>query len=463
MKRILNLLAAVTLLVTATVARAEVKPCTLSITPFIGGYTFDGTEHRKTMPVYGIRAGFDFTKYFGIEGLFDYAVTETTLHLDNDRHTDMYRYGADALFYLMPDQRLVPYAAAGFGGRSTFTRGVTSGVYPNQIDADVTKTYGTFDWGLGLKYFINDAVALRGDARQIVIFDKSQLNYEYGVGVSFLFDVCKKAPAPAVEEEEVIPEEVTPQPAPGRYKYCVTLHLQYDICKPDIRPEYHDEVAKVGNFMKQYPDTTAVIEGHTDNVPLTDRCNYKDNMALSQARAEKVVDYLVEKFGIDRSRLTAKGFGSTRPVADNATEDGKQKNRRIEAIIDCAVIPKEITPAEHLCMSLLVEFDSGKADIRPQYRDEIAKVAEYMKKYPTTTALIEGHTDNVGGYEYNMKLSQKRADNVVKYLVDNFGIDRSRLTAKGYGYTRAIAYNKTAEGRQKNRRINAVIDCVTVK
>ena len=83
-----------------------------------------------------------------------------------------------------------------------------------------------------------------------------------------------------------------------------------------------------------------------------------------------------------------------------------------------------------------------------------------MKKYPTTTATIEGHTDNVGGSKHNMKLSQQRAENVVNYLVDKFGIERSCLSAKGYGSTRRIAYNKTAEGRQKNRRINAVIDCV---
>lgn len=62
-----------------------------------------------------------------------------------------------------------------------------------------------------------------------------------------------------------------------------------------------------------------------------------------------------------------------------------------------------------------------------------------------------------------MKLSQVRAENVVDYLVEKIGIERSRLSAKGYGDRRRIAYNNTPEGRQKNRRINAVIDCVIVK
>ena len=77
--------------------------------------------------------------------------------------------------------------------------------------------------------------------------------------------------------------------------------------------------------------------------------------------------------------------------------------------------------------------------------------------------MIEGHTDNVGSYDYNMDLSQRRAESVVNYLVENFGIDRSRLSAKGYGSTRRVSYNNTAEGRARNRRINAVIDCVIKK
>jgi OmpA-OmpF porin, OOP family len=121
---------------------------------------------------------------------------------------------------------------------------------------------------------------------------------------------------------------------------------------------------------------------------------------------------------------------------------------------------KEVTPPERLCISLVVDFDSGRSDIKPEYRVEIAKVGDYMKQYPTTTAVIEGHTDNVGSAENNMKLSLERAQSVVYYLKQNFGIDANRLSAKGYGDTRRIAYNSTAEGRAKNRRIDAVIDCV---
>jgi OOP family OmpA-OmpF porin len=276
-------------------------------------------------------------------------------------------------------------------------------------------------------------------------------------------------PQPAVQREippavVLVPEAPllaipAAEPTPERMKYCISLNIEYDINKADIRPQYHDEVAKVGDFMKKYPTTTAVIEGYTDEVGSDEY-----NMQLSQQRAESVVKTLVEKFGIEPSRLSAKGYGKTRPVTDNSSDAGRQKNRRIDAVIDCALDVKELTsPPERLCMTLKVEFATDSAEIQSRYYDEVNKVGEYMKKYPTTTAVFEGHTDNIGGSELNMKLSQKRAESVVNYLVKNFGIERSRLSAKGYGDTRRIAYNNTPEGRQQNRRINAVIDCIINK
>jgi OOP family OmpA-OmpF porin len=263
------------------------------------------------------------------------------------------------------------------------------------------------------------------------------------------------SPAP----EALIEPIPAAEPTPEKMKYCVSLDIEFDIDKSDIRPQYHDEVAKVGDFMKKYPTTTAVIEGYSDNVGDDDY-----NMRLSQRRAESVVKYLEDNFGIDQSRLSAKGYGKTGPAASNASDAGKQKNRRINAIIDCAIDVKEIAPPpERLCMTLKVEYATDSAEIRPSYFDEVDKVGEYMKKYPTTTAIIEGHTDNVGNSEHNMQLSLQRAKNVVNYLAGKYGIERSRLSAKGYGSTRSIAYNNTAEGRQKNRRINAIIDCVIEK
>ena len=70
--------------------------------------------------------------------------------------------------------------------------------------------------------------------------------------------------------------------------------------------------------------------------------------------------------------------------------------------------------------------------------------------------LVDGHTDNVGGKAFNQKLSQGRADAVKKYLSDK-GIDESRIIAKGYGDTKPVVSNATAQGKQKNRRVEFTI------
>ncbi|HON59503.1 MAG TPA: OmpA family protein [Smithella sp.] len=127
------------------------------------------------------------------------------------------------------------------------------------------------------------------------------------------------------------------------------------------------------------------------------------------------------------------------------------------SIADCAGGECTVT------IELNVLFDTDKAVVKDIYYDEIKKVADFMKKYPNTTAVIEGHTDNVYTAEYNQKLSEARAKSVRQYLIDKFGISASRLSAVGYGLTKPIASNDTEEGRQKNRRVQAVIKTVTKK
>lgn len=106
--------------------------------------------------------------------------------------------------------------------------------------------------------------------------------------------------------------------------------------------------------------------------------------------------------------------------------------------------------------TLRVEFDTGKSIVKKQYHEVIGRLAAFMKKNPDLKIALEGHTDNVGGAAYNEKLSQRRVDAVKKYLVEKFGIEAFRLSTKGYGLTKPIASNATKEGRQKNRRVEAV-------
>lgn len=102
-----------------------------------------------------------------------------------------------------------------------------------------------------------------------------------------------------------------------------------------------------------------------------------------------------------------------------------------------------------------LEFDYNQTVVKPLYHQEIKKFADLMLANPDLQVVIEGHTDHIGSKSYNMKLSLQRAENVRKYLIEHFGVKASHLTSKGYGMSKPIASNKTAEGRKKNRRVEA--------
>jgi OOP family OmpA-OmpF porin len=114
-------------------------------------------------------------------------------------------------------------------------------------------------------------------------------------------------------------------------------------------------------------------------------------------------------------------------------------------------------------VTLNVNFASDSSVVTEQYVGEVEKVAMFLKKYASVTAVIEGHTDNTGNEQYNEALSQRRADAVRSMLVQRFGIAEQRLMAKGYGETQAIESNDTAEGRLANRRVVAVMKAETTK
>jgi outer membrane protein OmpA-like peptidoglycan-associated protein len=103
-----------------------------------------------------------------------------------------------------------------------------------------------------------------------------------------------------------------------------------------------------------------------------------------------------------------------------------------------------------------VHFDTGKPTLRPESFKELNEIAEYMKIKEDEKYEVSGHTDNAGKEEDNLKLSQQRAEAVRNYLIKK-GINASRLTAKGYGATKPVADNATAEGKQQNRRTEVTI------
>ncbi len=112
--------------------------------------------------------------------------------------------------------------------------------------------------------------------------------------------------------------------------------------------------------------------------------------------------------------------------------------------------------------TLKAQFANDSAEIKPEYRAEIADLAAFLKRFPGTDVEIGGHASNVGTPAYNLKLSQRRADAVAQVLSNEYGISASRVTATGYGITRPKVEGNTPAAHAANRRIEAVVTA-TVK
>ncbi|QJQ96715.1 MULTISPECIES: OmpA family protein [Halomonadaceae] len=107
---------------------------------------------------------------------------------------------------------------------------------------------------------------------------------------------------------------------------------------------------------------------------------------------------------------------------------------------------------EPVVLSSEVNFEFDSADLRPEASMMLDEVAHRLRENPELRVSIEGHTDSVGNPQYNVGLSQRRADSVKAYLV-NQGIDPNRMNTTGYGEERPVASNDTPEGRAENRRV----------
>jgi OmpA-OmpF porin, OOP family len=103
-----------------------------------------------------------------------------------------------------------------------------------------------------------------------------------------------------------------------------------------------------------------------------------------------------------------------------------------------------------------IYFDFNKSDVKPESDPTLKEIAKLLADNPSLNLFVVGHTDNVGDFKYNMKLSEERADAVVKVLISKYGVDKKRLTPAGVGPLAPVTSNDTEEGREENRRVELI-------
>jgi OmpA-OmpF porin, OOP family len=449
----------------SVITSAQIQEKTFSITPQIGGYRFQDSQNLKHGVHIGFGTGYNFTDTFGTEFTFNRIITPWQ-NGTRDINGSMLRL--DGIFHLMPQKKVVPYLAVGAGSLMLFP-----------MAANQTSTHFMLNYGGGIKAFVKGNVAIRADVRHVRTSDAIYHNLMYTAGLDFLFGGSKKS-APPVKAAAAAP---APQAAPA----------------PPVDSD-NDGVIDVND---KCPNTPAGVKVNSDGCPLDsdsdgvydylDKCpntptgvKVNSNGCPLDSDGDGVYDYLDKcpntpsgvKVNSDGCPLDSDGDGvydyldkcPNTPSGVKVNSDGCPLDSDGDGVYDyldkCPDTPRDlkvnsdgcpIQMKKKLTKDLNIEFDTNKAVIKPQYNDRLKEFADFMAKYPETTAVIEGHTDNVGSAAANKKLSQKRADAVRTALIKNFIVDTNRLTAKGYGKDKPIASNDTIEGRQTNRRIQATI------
>ena len=190
-----------------------------------------------------------------------------------------------------------------------------------------------------------------------------------------------------------------------------------------------------------------------------EKAKMQDQEARLQAEMQQNQQKFKAEAAAQEAALKAAGEREAELQKKLAEERAKAEARQQEAISKLNELQSQLIQVSKDALILSMSdilFDVNKATLKQDLKTSLAKVAGILSVYQQFNVSIEGNTDNTGSEEHNMKLSQQRADNVRDFLVEQ-GIDGNRLTAKGLGMTMPVADNSTKEGRQKNRRVDLVI------
>ena len=379
-----------------------------------GGYMrYEGDEATLNGVFGSIRIGYDFSQLLSFEGGLDILphLKRNDVY-DHDTGYPILRPGldgdkcwaaglsADVLLHLniADDRHWDPYLIGGIGS-----------LYYSKERQFRDRVDATIRYGAGLAYHFNPEWALRGDFVGHMTIDKVEFNFMPRIGVNWRWGAR----------------------VPAEY---MAVGGAVDTDGDGLSDE---EELRIGTDPKN-PDTDGdgLTDGEEVKVYKTDPLN-PDTDYDGLTDGDEVYKYKTDPL--------------KRDTDNGGVADGHE-------VIEDNTNP--LDPSDDLLLfTLHIEFDTDKADIKNVYFSDLNKIGKVLSRDSNATARIEGHADKrkTSSYEHNMKLSDRRAKAVSKYLNDNFGIALEKMTPVGYGYTRPVAENDPVSGNSKNRRVEVYI------
>jgi len=341
----------------------------------------------------------------GVEGTINYFNTKTKSGL-GDANGFIFR--ADAIYSFNPRNKLVPFLAVGIGDILTSKNSVSS-------------NDPLLNYGVGLKYYLEDYLALRFDVRQLLVYQdvNTRSNFEVSSGLTYFFGKERKKPAPPAAQLK---------PADAAKSFMKPIETPALARPPlDAEQEY--------SFLEKLGAVGAAMVGISAAPPA-----FLPAPAPKPMPSQKAVPLAFIKPGPPPPQQVAPA-----PAEAPAQAQAEVKIQRP-------------TKREKV-YQFSVQFDFNRADLRSDYNSQLKKIAALINNAASASVRVEGHTDNVGKHRPNLALSLKRANAVKSKLVE-YGVPPGKVIAIGHGFQKPIANNSTEKGRQKNRRTVTIITVV---
>ena len=263
------------------------------------GYHFENDRDLDDDVLWGGQIGYRFNSKWWLE--FSGLVGEADFD-NSSASADVEYYQLNALRHFGDASNKVrPYILGGIGH---------SEIDDNPANGQDDDGF-TFNFGAGISAFPTQALEIRLGLLGMV--DEEGDNYDRMItaGLNYHFGRCDCEPAP--------------EPAPALLTKTVTLGVQFDTDKSNVKPQYDAEIKEIADVLVAYPDLNIELGGHTDS-----RGSDSYNQGLSERRVNAVKGRLVD-FGANGSNISAVGYGESQPVASNDTPEGRYANRRVEA------------------------------------------------------------------------------------------------------------------------------------